>query len=527
MRRRIREQEAVLNEPGDEVWPRIAPLLDDAVAALRAQERQAILLRFFEGKSLREVGQAIGSSEEAAKKRVSRALEKLRTYFGRRGATASVAVLSSAMAARCAEAAPAMLAKTVTAAALAKGGRAGAATFILVKGALKAMAWTKTQMTAATALILGLAAVSVLQHQAQNKLRETDTALRQQIAGVQAENERLSRKQVERAPRMPAPQFQAVAAPPVTPPSAEATNLYGRLYEKLRDATFKLTPEQTRTYLQAAGTNASSLLAAFRTSQDVSLLHEAMQRFPEDPQVAFEAAFDNTLPSEERRKWLDAFEKAAPENALANYLLALDHLNAGRTDQGLQEVQAAAGKGFEDYTVSRSVDDNEAFLAAGYPTADAKVLSTSQLLLPQLAQMKQLGQDLVQIAGSYTQMGDAASARAVLQMTDQLGQRYATPAAGEPEVSQLVGIVIQQMALKSMDPTAAYGETGQTVQSRLDQLAQQRSAVSQLGEQASNLMPSLSDEDWIIYKDRWLIFGEANAQQWVVNRYGGQGITSR
>ena len=73
--------QSLLNEPGTEVWPAIAPLLDDAVAGLREKDRQAIVLRFYEGRNLREVGLALGASEDAAEKRVNRALEKLRNIF--------------------------------------------------------------------------------------------------------------------------------------------------------------------------------------------------------------------------------------------------------------------------------------------------------------------------------------------------------------------------------------------------------------------------------------------------------------
>src|SRR5262245_51639827 len=88
-RRTRREQEAhmqsVLNEPDHETWQRIAPLLDAAVADLGEQDRHAIVLRFYEGRNLRDVGLALGASEAAAEKRVSRALEKLRKFFVKRG----------------------------------------------------------------------------------------------------------------------------------------------------------------------------------------------------------------------------------------------------------------------------------------------------------------------------------------------------------------------------------------------------------------------------------------------------------
>src|SRR6202021_1855453 len=91
IRRQKREQEAFmqsnLKEPEDDLaWLQIAPLLDEALGKLGDRDRNAILLRFFEGKSLAEVGVAAGTSEDAAKMRVNRALEKLRKIFSQRGA---------------------------------------------------------------------------------------------------------------------------------------------------------------------------------------------------------------------------------------------------------------------------------------------------------------------------------------------------------------------------------------------------------------------------------------------------------
>ena len=62
----------------DAAWERIAPLLDEALVGLRDKDRDALVLRFFEKKSFREVGDALGTSEDNAQKRVTRALEKVR-----------------------------------------------------------------------------------------------------------------------------------------------------------------------------------------------------------------------------------------------------------------------------------------------------------------------------------------------------------------------------------------------------------------------------------------------------------------
>lgn len=519
IRRARREQEAhmqtVLNETETDIWPQIAPLLDAAMAGLNETDRHAVVLRFFDDKSMKEVGAALGTGEDAAKMRVNRAVEKLRRFFMKRGVVVPALALAAAISANSVQAAPAALAKTAAAVAFAKGATASGSTLTLVKGALRIMAWSNTKTAVVSVVVAGLATLSVMQHQAQIKLRAQNEALQQQMARWQTDNERLATRHVQ-TPRLPAPQMQ-VTAPATNLPveSMESTNLYARL----KDKEPKLTREQAETFLKANGRNAANLLAAFRTSGDAALLKEAMQKFPNDAQVAFEAAFDKQLTPEEQRQWLNTFEKSAPDNALANYLSALNYFNSGQTDQAVQELAAASGKQFKDYTLNRYQTDEEAYLAAGYSEADAKAVSSMQLMLPQLGPLKQLGVDMVDLANAYRQQGDPASAQTALQMAANMGQSYANPSPGEALVSQLVGIAIERNALGAMDPNSLYGGNGQTVRDQLNQLTQQRDALQEMVRQFTPLQQAMSDQDWINYKDRWMAFGETAAEQWVLNKH--------
>ena len=135
----------------DEIWSQMSPLLDEALAALGEKDRQAVLLRFFENKSLAEIGNALGLGEDTARKRVSRALEKLHRYFTKRGVTSTEETIADKISANSIPAVPVALAKTVTAVAVAKGAAASASTLTLIKGALKIMAWTKAK----TAVVIG------------------------------------------------------------------------------------------------------------------------------------------------------------------------------------------------------------------------------------------------------------------------------------------------------------------------------------------------------------------------------------
>jgi|ERR1017187_3383348 RNA polymerase sigma factor (sigma-70 family) len=159
-RRQFREQEAymqsTLNESDtDSAWRQLAPLLEQAMTRLNEKERTLLALRFFENKSGAEVAALLGIEEWAARKRVERAVEKLRTFFAWRGIRVSVGVLTGAISANSVQAAPVALAKSVTAVALAKGAAASGSTLTLIKGALKIMAWTKAK----TAIVVGVAAI--------------------------------------------------------------------------------------------------------------------------------------------------------------------------------------------------------------------------------------------------------------------------------------------------------------------------------------------------------------------------------
>jgi len=162
-RRQQREQEAymqsTLNEAGtDAAWKQMSPLLEEAMLRLGETDRDALVLRFFEGRTLNEVGSALGASEDAAKKRVNRAVEKLRGFFTKRGVVLSAGALTAAISANSVQAAPAALAKTATAVALTKGVTASTSTLTLIKGAWTVMAWTKTA-SVAVAVIIALLAV--------------------------------------------------------------------------------------------------------------------------------------------------------------------------------------------------------------------------------------------------------------------------------------------------------------------------------------------------------------------------------
>ncbi len=162
-RRERREQEAHMlsttqEAQADMVWEQLSPLLDEAMAQLRDKDRDALVLRYFQNKSLRDVGMAFGVDEYAAQKRVGRALEKLRQFFSKRGVASTTVIIAGAISANSVQAAPVVLATSVAAAAITKGAAVGGSTLTLIKGALSIMAWTKAKTAAVVAAGVLLAA---------------------------------------------------------------------------------------------------------------------------------------------------------------------------------------------------------------------------------------------------------------------------------------------------------------------------------------------------------------------------------
>ncbi len=168
IRRRHREQEAVmqstLHETDSTGWEKIAPLLDAAMGALGETDRNAVLLRYFENRTSSEIGVALRMNEETARKRVNRALEKLRQFFVKRGVTVSSAALSGAISASSVQPISAFMVKSISAVALAKGAAASTSTLTLVKGALKIMAWTKATTTTVVGVSVLLAVGTATVH---------------------------------------------------------------------------------------------------------------------------------------------------------------------------------------------------------------------------------------------------------------------------------------------------------------------------------------------------------------------------
>ena len=169
-------------------WAALRPVIDAAMRDLKEGDRDALLLRFFQARTLAEVGEVLGLSENAARMRVDRALDKLHGVLVRRGINSTATALGAVLAGQVATAAPATLAASVTSVALAGASVGGGATLIF-------MGMTKIQLGMAAALVVAGGSALWSERQTELSLRAENSALVEQTVEtlrIKAENAQLA-----------------------------------------------------------------------------------------------------------------------------------------------------------------------------------------------------------------------------------------------------------------------------------------------------------------------------------------------
>lgn len=197
-RRQTREQEAYMqsltendalsrqSEATAEAWQQLAPVLDDVMADLGDRDRAAVVLRYFENRPWSEVATLLQVTEDAAQKRVTRALEKLRKLFAQRGVALTGTAIAGAVTANAVQAVPATLAATITAATLT------GTSLTLATVAMTTL--QKIAVTAALTVTIGGGLIAAKQaHDAQTevqKLQAQQTPLADQLRQMTAQHDK-------------------------------------------------------------------------------------------------------------------------------------------------------------------------------------------------------------------------------------------------------------------------------------------------------------------------------------------------
>ncbi|MEY2879353.1 MAG: hypothetical protein RLZZ15_1733 [Verrucomicrobiota bacterium] len=192
-RRKAREAEAHLMETTltdstpEADWAQLRPVIDDAIVSLKEEEREAIALRYFENRSFAEVGTTLRVTEEAARKRVARAVDKLRALLAHRGVTSTVTAVGVALTAVGVASAPLGLSAKIAGHALANAGA--------VSGGSIASSLFKVALPTAAVVVIGGLLINT-QRGTNGRLRAELAQLSSEstaIAALRAENSRIAR----------------------------------------------------------------------------------------------------------------------------------------------------------------------------------------------------------------------------------------------------------------------------------------------------------------------------------------------
>jgi len=309
----------------------------------------------------------------------------------------------------------------------------------------------------------------------------------------------------------------SVTAAGWTAPESEQERRLRIMTGKTNRADFKLSESDIQHFLEVNHTNAASLMAAFELSHDREMLRAAATNFPNDPFVQAKVIMHNVLP-EERAKWIENFKKSSPDNSFPNLLAAQDLVKAGDIKGALAEINAAQGKALNDYTRESIQSVEEAYLLSGRSISEAKILASSEIMLPQLAPMKEAGTGLVDLAKKYGTAGDSEGQMTLLRANWEMGQqlRGSTPT---PLITDLVGLAMQNNTLKNWpaNQPAPFLEKGVA-----DQLAGNtayRESIRNATKMFDQWFPSAPESEVIAYMDRVKSFGEKDAMTWLHDRH--------
>ena len=172
-------------------WEQVAPYLDTALGELGESDRDALLLRYFEHKSAQEMALALGITDEAAQKRVSRAVEKLREFFSKRKITIGASGLAVLISVNAVQSAPIGLAVTISTTAILAGAAINTSTVI---AATKTIAMTTFQKTIITTAFAAVAGTGIFEAHQAAQLRDQNQKLQQQQAPLAEQIQRLQQE---------------------------------------------------------------------------------------------------------------------------------------------------------------------------------------------------------------------------------------------------------------------------------------------------------------------------------------------
>lgn len=303
--------------------------------------------------------------------------------------------------------------------------------------------------------------------------------------------------------------------------SREPRETYADFLNRLSEGgvTNVATDIQINAFLERNRGSADAYLAAMHADHSTNRLVEAALRNPDDPRIQMQMIARNLNP-EDRRAWIERLKESAPDNPLAWYYSANEHLRAGERDAAFQDLAEAEGmRSFDDYVRDTIQAAEELYLDSGYSPAQAKALAAINTQMPHLQQMRDLGRQLGELGQSYAQAGDTQSAEAIAALNWRLGEQFTSSAGDHFLLNELVGMVIQRDAVQSLPQDSTYGFLPGTPEELLAGYEAERQRIKAAG-QSFDLIYTLDEQQLIHYFDRQKLYGERAALDWLITRHG-------
>ena len=274
-----------------------------------------------------------------------------------------------------------------------------------------------------------------------------------------------------------------------------------------------LTDEQVARFLADSHRNPEALLTVSRLKEDLSLLREAAASFPNHALVQLDLALRGATP-DEKQQALEAFRKLAPDDALGDYLAALDHCERGQQAETLKDlagVESHPGFGVRSPGQIQCAED--LYRSAGYGLLEAKAAALLGQPRTQTVMLNMLSGKLAILHQQYIAAGDDESARTVFQMGLSLSRRL----RGESRslTDYFVGNFMESRFLKQVPEDATLPGSRQTAAARLDALTAEGLEISDLAKQSLRTLGDMSEREVLSYLKHLDQEGELKALRWL------------
>ena len=225
---------------------------------------------------------------------------------------------------------------------------------------------------------------------------------------------------------------------------------------------------------------------------------------------------------EERQTALESFKQHDPQNPLCDYLDSLNAFERGDFAKAAGGLMQSLDSGtLQDYSLVLASGTEAAYLAAGYNSTEAQLYAlfdSSQRNQDTTGKMSSVADKLDELRDHYIKNNDMDAAEPTVAIGLDIGQKIQSQI--KPSfLTSLVGIDIESKILNQLDPQTPINSEGQTAETRLAELNQQKNQLQSLVQKAQDLpISKMSDEQMKDYTQRLRNQGEVNATQWWIDQ---------